>query len=82
MTTPTAQVLGIQAESEQAERDRQAVAVMAEAAANAPSLHDKDAYREALFLVAHPETTVSTDADHGWWTPAMGCVSKPKGGAR
>jgi hypothetical protein len=67
MTSPVAQVLGVQAESEQSERDRQA-AVLAEAARRTNSPSDRLAYAWDQSLIAHPEWC-STDADYPGWTP-------------
>jgi hypothetical protein len=67
MTTPTAQSLGVQAESEQAEQDRRAV--LQEAAGRTHSPSDQLAYRMDLLLIEHPEWC-STDADYPDWTPA------------
>ena len=43
---------------------------------------EQTVYGEALYLVQHPETRVSTDADYPWWTPSMGCRPTPQGVVR
>jgi hypothetical protein len=74
--------MGALAESEQAERDRQAIALLAKAARKSESPSDQLAYRMDMLLVAHPEWC-STDADYPGWTPAMGCCqAHTQGGAR
>jgi hypothetical protein len=70
MTTPTALSLGAQAEDEQAERDRLAVAVLVEAAARTHSPSDRLAYSMDQALVTHPEWC-STNADYPDWTPGV-----------
>jgi hypothetical protein len=59
-----------------------AAAVLEAAICSAWLPREETTYREALLLVTHPEAPVSTDADYPWWTPSMGCLPTPEGGAR